>query len=386
MAEIPQQMIALLEKKVGTGGNSPLFAQLASYYVQQGKAKEALRLCDEGLAAFPHYTTGHLVKGKALLALKMNAEARREFEIVQDFLPANRSVAFILSNIEPGEGETLTAPPAEPAVFQPTSDVTPYTSETSAPSVEEATPVQETPVPEVMESTTPTSEQAPPSDFFGTDTSTPATDDPFGFGSVASAPGAAGDTQAVPAESEPNPFEGFPSQPEPQIGLESQPTAESHSSASVFDFGAPVQEGFAQVSGEESFESFAVRMRGELGGGENSITLDDYLNSPSDSASEIPPEPTAANPIEDLADKLQSAKKITPVINFASKSTTPASEADTPASTGFVTPTLAEIYAKQGWYDDAIKAYRTLCVNKPAERERFEQRIAELEEMKKQQG
>jgi cytochrome c-type biogenesis protein CcmH/NrfG len=51
-----------------------------------------------------------------------------------------------------------------------------------------------------------------------------------------------------------------------------------------------------------------------------------------------------------------------------------------------VTPTLAEIYVKQGWYDDAIKAYRTLAANKPGEREKFDRRIAEIEEMKKQQG
>ena len=40
---------------------------------------------------------------------------------------------------------------------------------------------------------------------------------------------------------------------------------------------------------------------------------------------------------------------------------------------------------KQGWFDDALKAYRALVVNKPAEKEKFEQRIAEIEEMKKKQ-
>jgi hypothetical protein len=56
------------------------------------------------------------------------------------------------------------------------------------------------------------------------------------------------------------------------------------------------------------------------------------------------------------------------------------------AGSSFVTPTLAEIYAKQGWFDDAIKAYRTLAKTKPAEREKYEERIAELEEEKKKQG
>jgi hypothetical protein len=121
-------------------------------------------------------------------------------------------------------------------------------------------------------------------------------------------------------------------------------------------------------------------MRGELTG-ENSISLDEFLNS---KPAPIPEVPEPASPtIEELADKLQTAKKITPVINFASKNTTTASETDTPASTGFVTPTLAEIYAKQGWFDDAIKAYKTLANNKPADREKFLARVAELEEQKK---
>jgi hypothetical protein len=89
------------------------------------------------------------------------------------------------------------------------------------------------------------------------------------------------------------------------------------------------------------------------------------------------------NKIEELTNKLQSAGKITPVINFAQKETPAASEQDTPSGMGFVTPTLAEIYAKQGWFDDAIKAYRTLARTKPAEKERYEKRIAELEELKK---
>ena len=71
------------------------------------------------------------------------------------------------------------------------------------------------------------------------------------------------------------------------------------------------------------------------------------------------------------------------MINFAEKATRTVSEEDTPSGTGFVTPTLAEIYVKQGWFDDAIKAYKTLALNKPAEREKYDKRIAELEEMKK---
>jgi hypothetical protein len=100
----------------------------------------------------------------------------------------------------------------------------------------------------------------------------------------------------------------------------------------------------------------------------------------------VPNLPDVQDKIEEFANKLQKAGKITPVINFAQKDTPTASEQDTPAGMGFVTPTLAEIYAKQGWFDDAIKAYRTLARNKPAEKERYEKRIAELEELKNQRS
>jgi len=379
MAEVQQQKIAALEKKVGAGGKSPLFAQLASFYIQQGKAKEALRLCDEGLAVFPHYTTGHLIKGKALLALQMNAEARREFEIVGDFLPANETVAFILSNIEPGAGETLTSPGVEPVGFSPA-----VPEETPSPSVVEAPPTEEPAVPTAAPETT---EVPQPANLFEAVGQTPqAVDDPFGFGggaAIDSAPPAAAST----AEGGPNSFEGFPTQPEPQAAPEGFSTSAESQAGSIFDFPLQALESPAVAPGEETFEAYAARMRGELAG-ENTTTLEEYLNASTvgQSSEEQEPKSSAGETIEGLAEKLQSAKKITPVINLSTKATIPASEADTPAGTGFVTPTLAEIYAKQGWYDDAIKAYRTLCVNKPAEKERFEKRIEELEELKKQQG
>jgi hypothetical protein len=92
--------------------------------------------------------------------------------------------------------------------------------------------------------------------------------------------------------------------------------------------------------------------------------------------------PATENKIEAFAEKLQDAGKITPVIDFSSK-TSSDSTGEAAVNAGFVTPTLAEIYAKQGWYDDAINAYKTLAKTRPADKERFEQRVKELEEEKK---
>ena len=392
MADVQSQKIATLEKIVGTGGKSPLFAQLAGLYIQQGKATEALQLCDEGLATFPHYTTGHLIKGKALLALKMNAEARREFEIVADFLPANETVAFILSNIQIGEGETLVSPPEESAppespvaeqpIEQTVEEITPPPQETEL-AVEE--PHEEQPHGEQPYEEHPSEEQSSqPANIFEAVGQTPEiAEDPFGFGGGAATENPP-PAETVTAEAPANPFEGFPSQPEPEtVSAPPEP-----STGSIFDFPSQAQEVPVPSSGEETFEEFAGRMRGELGGGENSITLEAYLNDTSfdQPLSQEEPQTSPNDSIEDLAEKLQSAKKVTPVIDLSTRSPIPSSESDTPASTGFVTPTLAEIYAKQGWYDDAIKAYHTLIVTKPAEKERFERRIAELEELKKQQS
>jgi hypothetical protein len=118
----------------------------------------------------------------------------------------------------------------------------------------------------------------------------------------------------------------------------------------------------------------------ELSGTENTVTLEEYLGQ----AASAQPSPEPADNIGELAERLKTSPRITPpVINFAEKSSRSASEGDAASGSGFVTPTLAEIYVKQGWFDDAIKAYRALATNKPAEREKFEQRIAEIEGMKK---
>jgi hypothetical protein len=46
-----------------------------------------------------------------------------------------------------------------------------------------------------------------------------------------------------------------------------------------------------------------------------------------------------------------------------------------------VTETLAEIYASQGQFREAIQAYTTLSAGKPEETERYARRIAQLEEL-----
>ncbi len=399
MTETLEQRIHALEKHLAAQPRSPLFAQLAGYYLETGRSQDALTVCDTGLAHYPFYTTGHLIKGRILLALNMRAEARREFEFVHQMLPLNEAVGQLVTQIPPSPEESLTesaeapAPEAvqepvlvEPAIAEADQLRSQFTEEAVPPTAEEPTVIAETQLAEE----TPTFETLP---------ETPTeTADPFGL----SAP---------------------PSEPEP----------------------APA----VSESAQEAFASYAEQKRGEFFGLEHSMSLEEYLSegmqspldpnpfseevappfTPEEPAPQevVPDDPFAAltnyadsadpatpiesspaptesyedpfaqlsqndtaqtgqkDQIEEIAEKLKEARKITPVINLADRSSATPSEADTPSETGFVTPTRAEIYAKQGWYDDAIKAYKTLAISKPAEREKYENRIQELEELKKQQ-
>ena len=121
MIDTAQQHIAMLEKRVGIDAKSPLFAQLAHYYLEAKRTQDALRICDAGLANFPFYTTGHLIKGKALVALNMQAEARREFEFVLDFLPNNETLINLLAQMPPPAEETLTITPPKAQPVPPPS-------------------------------------------------------------------------------------------------------------------------------------------------------------------------------------------------------------------------------------------------------------------------
>lgn len=373
MIDALQQRIEVLEKKVGPQSRSPLFAQLASLYLQAKRARDALRLCDSGLEHYPFYTTGHLVRGKALLASNMRAEARREFEFVLDFLPNNETVTSLLAQIPQGKEESIEPIPQtiRPKSVQPEQYIAPAPPQ--PPQVPEPEPVIEV------------SKEATVFDAVTQPPPVSETVDVFGINADKS-------TIEAPTVQEPSPFGDFniPSQEpapsfEPPLSTAEQPT-EFNLATTTPDAGFPTS---LVPPVEETFDIFANRQKVELSGA-NTISLDDYLNNRQPAQPSMPelPPPISINvqdKIEELTQKLQKVDRITPVINFAQKETTTVSEQDTPAGMGFVTPTLAEIYAKQGWFDDAIKAYRTLARSKPAERERFEKRITELEELKKQQ-
>jgi tetratricopeptide (TPR) repeat protein len=311
-----------LQKRLKKQPRSPLFAQLAAYLLQTGRTEEALKVCDEGLTHHPHYTTAHLVRGKVLLAMKMKAEARREFEFVNSRLPGIESVVALYEQVAAAvESETIVEPAPTKTVRVTKVGAKPQPLEQPFAAEEPAVPQAEEP--EVPE---PTVESTP----VATEELTPIL----------------------------------------RIGAESEAATEE-------------QQESVQLTVEETYEEFAARMRAEFAGTENTLTMEEYLSgNPSGQ-----PAAGSGNAIEELAEKLQSAPKIAPpVIDLSQRATKTATEEASSGPAGFVTPTLAEIYVKQGWYDDAIRAYKSLAATKPEQREEFEKRIREVEEMKKEAG
>jgi tetratricopeptide (TPR) repeat protein len=68
--EDPQtaQAIRRQEERLQRDPASLVFAQLADLYRKVGRTREAIALCREGLARYPHYTTARLILAKALMA------------------------------------------------------------------------------------------------------------------------------------------------------------------------------------------------------------------------------------------------------------------------------------------------------------------------------
>lgn len=287
MNEAIQQRIVTLEKKVGRDGKSPLFAQLANCYLETNRAKEALRICDAGLSHFPFYTTGHLIKGKALIALNMQAEARREFEFVLSFLPKNETVSYLLEHISSSEDGTLTTTQQKTQIKTNIPGPSPTATAKHTYTIPSAPQAPIHPEKDrgfnksdgITKETLQTSiaETPPRSNFFDAITQTPPavkTEDPFGFG--LNVP-----TVEPLAKPEPSPFSSFdtviqepspfpetlaPSKEQPG-GFEYIPSAPEIITTTP---SAPIE--------EESFKDYAARRRAELSG-EEAISLEDYFNN-----------------------------------------------------------------------------------------------------------
>jgi tetratricopeptide (TPR) repeat protein len=75
-------VIRRYEERLVKDPSSLAFAPLADAYRKAGRTPEAIRLCEDGLARFPHYATARLILAKALLDEGQEDRARSELEAI----------------------------------------------------------------------------------------------------------------------------------------------------------------------------------------------------------------------------------------------------------------------------------------------------------------
>lgn len=128
---------------------------------------------------------------------------------------------------------------------------------------------------------------------------------------------------------------------------------------------------------QEGFEVFAAEREARLQGRKDRLSFEEYVGTAA---------MANASSVEQIIQQLGDAPRRIPI--SSSEPTVLHSEPDIPPPSGrLVTATLAEIYASQGEFDEAIEAYRTLVAQRPGSAERYQKRLAELEELKRgQQG
>ncbi len=121
----------------------------------------------------------------------------------------------------------------------------------------------------------------------------------------------------------------------------------------------------AQRREQEAFEEFAVQQMDALGRPPGSVGFEEYLAGEGGAAE---------NSAEFLRKQAESGRREEPPAGSGKDG--PGASSSSPR---IVTVTLAEIYAAQGEYGEAVRAYRTLLERRPEEAEGFQKRIQELE-------
>ena len=131
----------------------------------------------------------------------------------------------------------------------------------------------------------------------------------------------------------------------------------------------------AEEREQHAFEAYAESQDRVLKAKKESQTFESYV---SDGAGQ------KESTVEFLLRQLQGAKRIAPPAPELHAVEDAATVPEGPPAR-IVTATLAEIYANQGQYREAIKSYRILLDQRPEDAPRYEKRLADLEELAKMQ-
>ncbi len=335
-----------LETKLARRPQSPLFARLAELYLSDGRTAEAKELCRSGLEQYPSYLTAYLVLAQCYANERDYRTALSALGRARGIAPHSEAIDDLQKEWEKHlSGETASAPPAAAAeaVEEP-----PPAGEVTAPAEEDFAPLDELPpldiVVEKPSSAAPEESglaptgpepfeealqpEAPPTEEQGPGMAEapaiPETGEPPSAGEMPE-PGAVASEEPAVTEAEEH-------QPEPSA----PPEAEERQETPEIVTEAPAPEGL-------TVESQAVPA----------------AEPPSGPMAPEPPVETPAPPISG-----QSVPEAGPVEDDGR----------------IVSATLAEIYARQGAFNEAILTYRLLKRTRPERAEECDRRIRELEE------
>lgn len=159
------------------------------------------------------------------------------------------------------------------------------------------------------------------------------------------------------------------------LGRRAEAILEYEQVLAIFPANAAVRYRLDAVRVEEDleFEAFAARRRPQLLRERDSIAPDRYGASPG--------VPGRESGVDFLLKQLQEVKKSARAGGVAEENV--ASREAGEGTGKIVTATLAEIYASQKEYKEAIRAYRRLIEQRPSDAERFAQRVRELEDLER---
>jgi tetratricopeptide (TPR) repeat protein len=87
------------EERLARDPASLAFAQLADLYRKAGRTRDAVALCRDGLARYPHYTTARLILAKALAADGQLAAALVELNAILEMSPKDVQCHRLVSEV-----------------------------------------------------------------------------------------------------------------------------------------------------------------------------------------------------------------------------------------------------------------------------------------------
>lgn len=397
------------------------FAPLANEFRKTGDAEQAVMICEEFLPQQPGHMSGHIVYGQALFDLGRLDEAKTVFETaltldpenlialrhlgdiarahgdpetarhwyqrVLDADPRNEEVQALIGELDAAGPAAPMSAPASAGVAEaaPTVDLGPPPLELATPlDVEAPSPIP-APAPQAvheslleldvveeqviapppatasdvpfesisLEGLEPTSAAAPAAETHGR----PAGFEPMEF-SAPHAPPAVPDGLADQLES--SEFSAPPAPIAPLAGLEESAVGAFEARPAASPPPLPDLEPMPQLSAEPA-EQLPVDIPPEVIAAEAELI---------EAREALPPLPT--EPMEDAAPAVQAA---------AAEPAAPAPPSETPRVTPsqpFVTETMAELYVKQGFREQALDVYKLLLAASP-DSQRLRDRVAELQ-------